>query len=169
MPDCPVCKKAHPPACGWRLYGSQNECPICLENKATMIALPCGHQFCEQDLRRLGMQVVQRPPPAVAARAPAGPAYLRRPGLLVTVPNLTRVIARQRTRRLRVRRRCGWCGHIGHTQRKCKAHRRQCGCSTYKRARHKRLYALKNKCVVCFKKGHHFRSCAKVVPGFKRL
>ena len=42
MPPCPICKKRHPNSCGLRLFNSENECPICLEKKSVMIALPCG-------------------------------------------------------------------------------------------------------------------------------
>ena len=197
-----MCKKAHPAACGWRLYGSQNECPICLENKPEMMALPCGHQFCAQDLERLGIRQMASTRPvqsqpvaqiqsaqgqqnvrhshswAGAMAAAARVSFSQRQ--VSPLAHIMRHVRRRRNSQSRtnsqsstrstrrgIRRRCGWCGHIGHTQRKCNAHRSQCGCSTYKGARHKRLHATKNKCVGCFKKGHHFRSCSRVVKGFK--
>ena len=197
-----MCKKAHPAACGWRLYGSQNECPICLENKPEMMALPCGHQFCAQDLERLGIRQMTSTRPvqsqsvvqiqsaqsqqnvrhshswAGAMAAAARASFSQRQ--VSPLAHIMRHVNRRRNSQSRtnsqsstrstrrgIRRRCGWCGHIGHTQRKCKAHRSQCGCTTHKGARHKRLHATKNKCVVCFKKGHHFRSCSRVVKGFK--
>ena len=46
MPECPVCKGSHPESSGLRLFQSENECPVCLEKCAEMMALPCGHQFC---------------------------------------------------------------------------------------------------------------------------
>lgn len=208
MPECPMCKKAHPATCGWRLYGSQNECPICLENKPEMMALPCGHQFCAQDLERLGIRQMASTRPvqsqpvaqiqsaqgqqnvrhshswagamAAAARVSFSQRQVsplahimrhvrrrRNSQSRTNSQSSTNSQSRTRSTRRGIRRRCGWCGHIGHTQRKCNAHRSQCRCSTYKGARHKRLHATKNKCVVCFKKGHHFRSCSRVVKGFK--
>lgn len=201
MPDCPLCKKPHPQACALRLYNSANECPICFENKPDMFVLPCGHQFCKQDLSRLGITPLtqtsttqnSRPAQSVLQSAQGQQNVRSWAGAMAAatrtsfsqrrvspLAHIMRHVNRRRssqsstnsqssTRSTRrgIRRRCGWCGHIGHTQRKCKAHRSQCGCSTYKGARHKRLHAMKNKCVVCFKKGHHFRSCSRVVKGFK--
>ena len=53
MPNCPLCKTIWPDTCALRLYNSENECPICLEKNDFMYALPCGHQFCKYDLKRL--------------------------------------------------------------------------------------------------------------------
>ena len=205
MPPCPMCKKAHPSMCGLKLFGSENECPICMEKQSNMVALPCGHQFCSGCLGRVGIRVgppaarppAARPPAArgwasamtraarsTAARPPPLTMAYRRvvgnnrvgrppPPLAIIQRHIQRRLQpplRRVPRRLRVtrqRKRCGWCGHIGHTQRKCTAHRHQCGCKTYKSARHKRLYRQKPKCVVCDKKGHRFRTCANIVKGFK--
>ena len=211
MPPCPMCKKDHPSMCGLKLFGSENECPICMEKQSNMVALPCGHQFCSKCLGRVGIRVgppaqarppVPRPPAArppvargwASAMARAARASAARPPPLTMAyrrfvgnnrvgrpPPPLAIIQRHVQRRLqpragraprrrrvtRQRKRCGWCGHIGHTQRKCTAHRHQCGCKTYKSAKHKRLYSQKPKCVVCDKKGHRFRTCANVVKGFK--
>lgn len=179
MPPCPMCKKAHPSICGLKLFGSENECPICMEKQSNMVALPCGHQFCSGCLGRVGIRV--GPP---AARGWANAMSYRRvvgnnrvgrppPPLAIIQRHVQRRLqpragrAPRRRRVTRQRKRCGWCGHIGHTQRKCTAHRHQCGCKTYKSAKHRRLYRLKSKCVVCDKKGHRFGTCANVVKGFK--
>lgn len=194
MPQCPMCKKAHPPVCGLKLFGSENECPICIENQSDMIALPCGHQFCAGCLERVGIRVappsqkstrasVTRPPVALPSGARGWAGTVARAAQHYRQPPLTplaiiqrhiqrrlqpRAVRAPRLRRRRVQRqRCGWCGHIGHTQRKCTAHRQQCGCTTYKIARHKRLYHQKPQCPVCNKRGHRFRTCANIVRGFK--
>ncbi len=209
MPPCPMCKKAHPSMCGLKLFGSENECPICMEKQSDMIALSCGHQFCSKCLGRVGIRLgpspvvhpITRPPAAIgwasamarAARASAMTYAARPPPVTMAyrrvvgnnragrLPPPLAIVQRHVQRRLqpradrvprrrratRQRKRCGWCGHIGHTQRKCTAHRHQCGCKTYKSAKHKRLYRLKPKCVVCVKKGHRFRTCANIVKGFK--
>ena len=57
MPPCPMCKKAHPSMCGLKLFGSENECPICMEQQSDMVALPCGHQFCAVCIGRVGIRV----------------------------------------------------------------------------------------------------------------
>jgi len=204
MPPCPMCKKAHPSMCGLKLFGSENECPICMEKQSDMVALSCGHQFCAGCLRRVGIHVgppaqtrpldtmpsgprgwagastraaqPARPPPlAMAYQRAMGNSRVGHPPppLVIIQRHIQRRLQPRasrapRTRRGRVqRKRCGWCGHIGHTQRKCTAHRQQCGCATYKSARHKRLYKQKPKCPVCDKKGHRFRTCANIIKGFK--
>lgn len=185
MPPCPMCKKAHPSICGLKLFGSENECPICMEKQSDMIALSCGHQFCSKCLGRVGIRLgpspdvhpiarppAARPPPLTmlrvvgnnrAGRLPPPLAIIQRHVQRRLQPRTGRVPRRRRVQR----KRCGWCGHIGHTQRKCAAHRQQCGCKRYKSVKHKRLYRHKPKCVVCDKKGHRFRTCANVVKGFK--
>lgn len=54
MPKCPLCRTEHEPNCGIRLFDSANECAICMENCKEMIALPCGHQFCSDDMKKMG-------------------------------------------------------------------------------------------------------------------
>ena len=173
---CPICKKSHPPACGLRLFNSENECPICLEKQDHMIALPCGHQFCQKDLEKLG----GCPKPAAPAARPVARPAARPVARPVARPKLVplafiqrhiqnRLRPRRQTillrRRVIEKRRCGWCGHIGHTQRKCPSHRPQCGCSSYNTRQHKKIYKTKTKCTACFKKGHRFRTCTNVVKG----
>lgn len=158
MPPCPLCKIKHPSVCGLRLFNSENECPICMEKNANMMALPCGHQFCKKDLERIGFF---KTPPQI----------IRKPPRIVRRPRLPIIPPRRTTVRLPIavptRRRCGWCGHAGHQQRKCPAHRQQCGCRTYKTARHKQLHKTKSKCRACLKRGHRFRTCAHVIKGIK--
>lgn len=165
MPPCPICKKRHPNSCGLRLFNSENECPICLEKKSVMIALPCGHQFCKEDLARIGFvegsRIVQK-----IKRSPR-----RRPVNTASIIRLIRPSSRRTTIQLPIvvqkRRRCGWCGHIGHRQRTCPAHRQQCGCKTYNTNRHKQLHKTKSKCTVCLKKGHRYRTCTNIIKGVK--
>ena len=176
MANCPICKQsyAHNPACGLRLFNSENECAICLENKPTMLALPCGHQFCQEDLERIGIR------PMVAAPQPEPPqrtVRLSRAMFLARQRVRQNHMARERRRpprlpiisvhrrRRRHRRRCGWCGHFGHTIRKCTEHKLQCKCVSFKRARHKRLYSRKHRCVSCGKKGHRPTTCTDIVRG----
>jgi hypothetical protein len=166
MPPCPICKKIHTNSCGLRLFNSENECPICLEKKTVMIALPCGHQFCKEDLARIGFVEGSR----ILKKIKRSP---RRPVNIVST--IRRIITHQPHRRTTVqlpiivqkRRRCGWCGHVGHRQRTCPAHRQQCGCKTYKTARHKRLHKTKTTCTACLKKGHRYRTCTNVIKGIK--
>ena len=206
MSECPVCRRsyARQPACGLRLFCSENECVICMEKKDTMVALPCGHQFCEEDLARIGINIAPEPAsvptqpptpvpaPAMPAPPPPTPPWhptwpinriqaLRRHrlGRVITVGG-TRVIdltqtpqrrraGRVRRRRVtRTRKRCGWCGHIGHTVKKCPSHARQCGCTTYKSAGHRMQWRSKHKCVVCHKRGHAYQTCANIVKGISR-
>lgn len=159
MSECPLCKTQHPAHSALRLYQSENECSICLEKCADMCALPCGHQFCEKDLKKLGFRRRRTPIPR------------HRPAPL---SDIMRHISRRRqthTRTIRRRipvsrrRRCGWCGHMGHTLRKCAAHQRQCGCKTYQGPKHKRLYRKKSTCNVCSKKGHTYKTCSLIMRG----
>lgn len=213
MAECPVCRRsyARQTACGLRLFCSENECVICLEKKDTMVALPCGHQFCEEDLARIGISIAcdaasaptrrhtPVPTPPMLAAAPVAPApwhptwpssriqALRRQrlGRGIELAGGTRIIdlthtpqtqtpqrrraGRVRRRRVtRTRKRCGWCGHIGHTVKKCPSHARQCGCTTYKSAGHRMQWRSKHKCVVCHKRGHAYQTCANIVKGISR-
>jgi len=47
---CPVCKSVHERGreCGLLVYVSST-CPICLEEKSPVVALPCGHTLCQDD------------------------------------------------------------------------------------------------------------------------
>ena len=166
MPQCPICKKRHLNSCGLRLFNSENECPICMEKKTVMIALPCGHQFCKEDLARIEF---------VEGRASQGPRNTQRiryPNInTASIIRLIRPSSRRTTIQLPIvvqkRRRCGWCGHIGHRQRTCPAHRQQCGCKTNQTNRHKQLHKAKSKCTVCLKKGHRYRTCTNIIKGVK--
>ena len=156
MPSCPLCRAEFPQMTGLRLFDSANECAICFENCAEMIALFCGHQFCRQDLETLGFVIPQETQvQAQPAQVQAQPAPSNFVDLTVSLPIV------------RARRRCGWCGHMGHTQRKCRIHKLQCRCKTFKRARHKRMLATKHTCPLCNKKGHSPGLCDLVVPGFR--
>lgn len=212
MPNCPECRKSHPFASLLRLYHSENECPICMEKKEKMFALPCGHQFCEEDLKTIGFNVQPNPirrltgtrtPPMRQPRQipPAAPRRIRRmtnrhtpPVRIITPPmrqrrqpppaplrirRMTGPSSRLAARLRRIvgrdiidltgdstttrRRRCGWCAHIGHTQKTCTLHRRECGCRSFKSPKHKRVHRRKTTCVVCGKKGHRYQTCHVVV------
>lgn len=165
MTKCPLCKKSYAtnPACGLRLFNSENECAICLEKKPAMLALPCGHQFCQQDLQKIGIRPIAEP---IASRPAVNrPRHMnrrrRRPGRPIVRPG--RIVID--LTRNRARRRCGWCGHLGHTIRNCIEHRAQCNCTTFKTVRHKRLYRRKHRCQICGKKGHQTLTCNTVVRG----
>lgn len=160
MPECPVCKGSHPESSGLRLFQSENECPVCLEKCAEMMALPCGHQFCKKDLEKLGFCSSQ---PKVTRRR-SNVIRRHRPLARIMRHIETRLRIRRRVTPV-LRRRCGWCGHLGHTRRKCKAHQSQCGCKTYKSLKHKRLFGRKALCVRCGKKGHSPRTCHIVMGG----
>ena len=168
---CPICKRdfSSQPNCGLRLFGSSNECPCCLETKNDMIALPCGHQICLTDLKRLKMDV-------------ASPLLMRRPVQIGPPPQerrlyRQRINVRRRRERQRRRttleiqimrrtsgvRRCGWCGLQGHQISKCRKHRFQCGCRDYKSRRHIHILNTKRKCRICNHKGHRADGCFKVV------
>ena len=188
MNKCPICKKSYAdnPACGLRLFNSENECAICLEKKPVMLALPCGHQFCQEDLQKIGIRPippVRRPPvrqppvrqppvrqprvrPAQRHRRRSRPSSARIPRLpIISLIRPTRlpVIVDVRTSRRRAQKRCGWCGHLGHTIRKCFEHRFQCNCSTLKTRRHKEMYKRKHRCQICRKKGHQAITCLSIV------
>lgn len=179
MPPCPQCRKVHPIECGLRLFNSDNECPICMEKSSTMIALPCGHQYCQDCLEKIGMKTSGDN--SVSSSIISNQRLPIRPVIDLTRPVQRQVSSIQRhvqnrlrqvrrappVRRRRIRRRCGWCGHIGHTQRKCKKHRQNCGCSRLNGATHSIKLRTQHKCVICFKRGHHWRTCAAIVKGFK--
>lgn len=154
MPQCPVCKRAYgtQPVRAIRLFQSQNECPICLEKKSEMMALPCGHQFCKADLRTLGFLLKKPKPPARRRRVFSEHAVRRR---------IVRSTAVRPMHTIRRRRefRCGWCGHLGHTIRKCRVHRRECNCRTFKTTQHRAKHKAKRRCSSCGRKGHVRRSC----------
>ena len=160
MPSCPICKKNHTTSCGLRLFNSENECPICMEKNAMMFALPCGHQFCQEDLTKIGFFQPIKTNPRFRPRQ-------------MTDLTIRRFLSQSTRRRTTVqlpivipkRRRCGWCGHIGHRQRKCPTHRQQCGCKTFKTKKHTRLHKTKPKCMACLKKGHRYRTCTHVIKG----
>ena len=163
MPNCPVCRAVADTHCGLRLYQSQNDCPICLEKNLTMLALPCGHQACMECLKKIG--ITTRPP------TPVRPTLVR-PTLVRLTPmhrmSFIQRLFRRRQVRLRERfrrtssRRCGWCGHLGHTLRNCREHQSQCGCRT-RTAAHKRKHARKRRCRSCGKKGHLPSTCNVVI------
>ena len=209
MNKCPLCKTSYVNNlhCGLRLFNSENECAICLEKKDMMIALPCGHQFCQEDLKKIGLFTLKKIKPkkkkSKKRRRPAlpiQPPNQRRRTLATLhnqsqrqqqtsmnsvarsaqisshsmfIPN-THVINLSNRRSLppsqrasRVRRgpkRCGWCGHLGHTIRKCVEHRIHCNCTSLKTARHKMIHRRKHVCILCNKKGHQAVTCSQIVP-----
>ena len=208
MSKCPLCKTCYAsnPHCGLRLFNSENECAICLEKKDMMIALPCGHQFCQEDLKKLGLFTIKkikkkskkRRPPALPIQPPiqrrrvwsaqshgqqrqrfmnsVRNAPLPRSMFLpnTSIVDLTNIRSRPRpppsqraprVRRTRGPKRCGWCGHLGHTIRKCSEHRIHCNCTTFKSARHKRLHNRKHTCIQCNKKGHQAVTCRQTITG----
>ena len=179
MTKCPMCKKsyANKPACGLRLFNSENECAICLEKKPVMMALPCGHQFCQEDLQKIGIRPITEPV-VIRPRQRIHRPVVIRPQQRFHRPVVIRPRQRNRQRRPRLpiirptyldltrrraTKRCGWCGHLGHTIRKCAEHRLQCKCKSLKTARHQRLYRRKHRCQHCGKKGHQTTTCANVL------
>ena len=185
MPNCPVCRAVSGGQCGLRLYQSQNDCPICLEKDLTMLALPCGHQACVDCLKKIGIEArprtPNRPPPPIRHPPPVPirhppPVPIRHPPPVHRLTFIQRLFQRRQARsrhraqarlRLRIRRatsqrRCGWCGHLGHTIRNCREHRTQCGCRTITAA-HKRKHARKRLCRSCGKKGHLASTCNVVI------
>jgi len=58
---CPLCKTFHKgpgkrgdgSSLGSKIYADGAECPICREVVSPLIALPCGHVFCEEDFHRI--------------------------------------------------------------------------------------------------------------------
>ena len=137
--NCPECRAdySETPKCGLRLFHSQNECGICLESCSEMVALPCGHQFCLSDLKRIGLDLA-RP---VKKR--------KRSGAI-------------RTWRRRSMPRCGWCGQLGHSIRRCDGHQDECGCADRGPA-HVALLNGKEHCTRCGKRGHGEQECDVVV------
>lgn len=183
-PKCPLCNRVYiNPNCAIKLYQSENECTICLTKGKKMLALPCGHQFCEEDIKKIGFgtpnidrQINQ--PTTSTYRTPfvvnrqIVPTTIRgfqiapQANPFLAQRNARRVLNARRAlfRRNRNRRkRCGWCGHIGHELRKCKIHERQCGCRTGCRTnRHTSILNKKKKCNLCNKKGHRAGTCSKI-------
>lgn len=191
-PKCPLCNRVYiDPNCAIKLYQSENECAVCLTKGKIMMALPCGHQFCEEDIKKVGFRVSNSeqsgaavPNTRTGAIVPStvrGNATVR--GMAAALRDFQRNIQARRNpilvqrndrRTLNVRRalfrrnrnrrkRCGWCGHIGHELRKCKIHERQCGCRTGCRTRrHVSILNKKKKCTICNKKGHRPATCFKI-------
>lgn len=167
MTKCPLCKRSYAkkPKCAIRLFNSTNECVICMENKADMHALPCGHQFCQEDLATLGIFPVNKKKKKTKKRKrPAAPAARSWAGAVARATSSSMSVGRRRLGNVvPVFRRCGWCGHQGHNIRKCEEHRLQCGCSTIATAMHKEIHRNKVNCQTCHKKGHESVMCAVVI------
>lgn len=193
---CPLCNRVYVTAAvGIKLYQSENECAICMTKGNTMVALPCGHQFCEQDLKKIGLTIRRTHIPDVsppvltsrginretsASRGETSASRARRTlfisqrrrrqrqARLMSNPifNRIRIVAPSRTINVsaRNRKRCGWCGHFGHTIRKCRQHEHQCGCQSGCRTNaHKRKLRRKRRCAGCGKRGHIISSCHTVL------
>jgi hypothetical protein len=172
MNKCPLCKcsyakKSH---CAIRLFNSENECAVCMENKSEMLALPCGHQFCQEDLATLGIFPVKKKTKKTKKRKrPAAPTARSWAGAVArATASSSRSVARRRLGNVvPVFRRCGWCGHHGHNIRKCEEHRLQCrsncGTTTIGTAMHKEIHRNKVNCQTCHKKGHESVMCAVVI------
>lgn len=126
-----------------------------------MIALPCGHQICLTDLKRLKMDVAT--PVVVSTPVVSLPVRQGR------LQDIRRLRQRRRQRDIRTMRfngrvrRCGWCGLQGHKISKCRKHRFQCGCRDYKSRRHIHILNTKRNCRICNHKGHRADNCFKVV------
>ena len=52
MITCPNCRSPHENACGSRVF-ARASCPVCLETREPVVALPCGHALCEPCFGRL--------------------------------------------------------------------------------------------------------------------
>lgn len=184
---CPLCNRVYVTAAvGIKLYQSENECAICMTKGNTMVALPCGHQFCEQDLKKIGLTIRRTHIPDVAppVLTPRGinietSASRARRALFLSqrrrrqrqarlIPNPIFNIQSFASRTINVptrnRKRCGWCGHFGHTIRRCRQHEHQCGCQSGRRTNaHKRKLRRKRRCAGCGKRGHIMSSCHTVL------
>ena len=192
---CPLCNRVYiSSAVGIKLYQSENECAICMTKGKTMLALPCGHQFCEEDLKKIGITVQPPTPPVSTPNVPPNPPrrtiVIQRPSSAIDARRSLFMANRRRRQRLRElemhrrdsrmlpvatpssssrsrtssssrsRKRCGWCGHIGHTIQKCRQHTQQCGCRAGRRTNsHKVKLRRKHRCVICGKRGHNMSSC----------
>ena len=177
---CPLCNRVYIRGdVAIKLYQSENECVICMTKGKTMLALPCGHQFCEEDLQKIGMavqpstpvrQIISVPrvaiaPARVASATAQNSAVAARRRLFMT-NRRRRVAQRVPTLRVRTRKRCGWCGHMGHTIRRCRQHLQQCGCQSANRTTgHRRKLRRKHRCGRCGKRGHSIHSCHIVQAG----
>ena len=171
MPACPMCRTVFAASVGLRLY-QENKCAICLEKCAEMIALPCGHQFCKEDIEKVGFHPVSSQNIVASHGAPVpnnqtvhGVHTQMVQSATDTVIDLTG--ASYSLPIVRRRRRCGWCGPIGHTQRRCRQHIQQCGCKTYRGSRHKQRLGAKELCTLCNKRGHASYSCTQIVRGMR--
>ena len=152
---CPLCKRSYKkrPKCGLELFHSENECAICLEKPGKMIALPCGHQFCEEDLKKLAIYIAdkkKKKKKKSKKRKRSGPEARRRPGPVISLqPDSGN--------------RCGFCGHLGHTVRTCDAHKDKCGCDDYKSFVHIDIQRGQPRCTTCRRYGHEATFCSVVV------
>lgn len=138
--ECPLCKRSYKkkPECGLELFHSENECAICLETPGKMIALPCGHQFCEEDLKKLGIYVAAKKKKSKKRK-------------------------RSRPVQPESGNRCGFCGHLGHTIRTCNAHKDKCGCDDYKSFVHIDIQRGQPRCTTCRRYGHEATFCSVFV------
>lgn len=160
---CPLCKTSYKkrPKCGLLLFNSENECAICLEKPGKMVALPCGHQFCEEDLKRLGIFVQQKKSKKKKKRKRESQPEPRRrrrvsgPNVAVSTPNSSLRPAEGN--------RCGFCGHLGHTIRTCDIHKDICGCVDFRSVAHIMAYNGQRWCSTCCRHGHEPNFCSVVV------
>lgn len=171
MPACPMCRTTFAASVGLRLY-QENKCAICLEKCSEMIALPCGHQFCKEDIEKVGFRqsVHGGQAPNIQTVHNLQAQFVQSTtGIVIdlTGANNGLPIVNNGLPIVRRRRRCGWCGHIGHTQRRCLQHIRQCGCKTYRGSRHKQRLRAKHPCALCHKRGHSSYSCTRIVRGVR--
>ena len=146
---CPECRADYSsnPNCGLRLFHSQNECAICLEICEEMVALPCGHQFCRQDLEHIGLFL---------AKAISKKSQVSNVDIVSTNVNRT---FQHRVHRIR---HCSWCGHAGHTVRSCTEHKEKCGC-TGASGEHQIILRNLSRCSTCNRRGHDSAECGTIV------
>ena len=151
---CPLCKRSYKktPKCGLELFNSDNECAICLEKPGKMLALPCGHQFCEEDLKKLGIFKRKKKKKKKRKRDSqnASRQFRRRVGPRVYVAPSEG-------------KRCSFCGHLGHTVRTCDSHAEKCGCNDYKSSVHNDIQSTQVGCSTCMRRGHAAEFCSVIV------